>query len=158
MLNQKLITQFKDSLWGDRLKFTPQRLAVLEEVINNESHRECEEIYLALKKRGSNVSRATVYRTMDILVKNGFARKISQPSLFRFICVTIGCASWNVNSSLRSRVAHARSACDYCAMKQATHMLTLIVCNVAVNGSSTSGSPPRNTRIHIGHVSTAGHS
>ena len=76
MINQKIINQFKDSLREDRLKYTPQRLAVLEEIINNESHRECEEIYLALKKRGSDVSRATVYRTMDILVKNGFARKI----------------------------------------------------------------------------------
>ena len=76
MINQKIINQFKDSLREDRLKYTPQRLAVLEEIVNNESHRECEEIYLALKKRGSDVSRATVYRTMDILVKNGFARKI----------------------------------------------------------------------------------
>ena len=76
MANQKLLNQFKENLREDGLKFTPQRLAILEEIINNESHRECEEIYLALKKRGSNVSRATVYRTMDILVKNGFARKL----------------------------------------------------------------------------------
>ena len=76
MINKKLISQFKDSLRADRLKYTPQRLAVLDEIINNESHRECEEIYLSLKKRGSDVSRATVYRTMDILVKKGFARKI----------------------------------------------------------------------------------
>jgi len=76
MANQKLLNQFKENLREDGLKFTPQRLAILEEIINNESHRECEEIYLALKKRGSNVSRATVYRTMDILVKNGFARKM----------------------------------------------------------------------------------
>jgi len=76
MINHKTISQFKDSLRADRLKFTPQRLSVLEEIISNESHRECEKIYLALTKRGSNVSRATVYRTMDILVKNGFARKI----------------------------------------------------------------------------------
>jgi len=76
MENRKLLSQFKDSLRVEGLKFTPQRVAVIEEIIKDIGHRECEEIYLALKKRGRNVSRATVYRTMDILVKNGFARKM----------------------------------------------------------------------------------
>ena len=76
MANRKLLSQFKDSLRAEGLKFTPQRVAVLEEIIKDHGHRECEEIYLSLKKRGSNVSRATVYRTMDILVKNDFARKM----------------------------------------------------------------------------------
>ena len=46
------------------------------EMVNNKEHRECEEIYLALRAAGDNVSRATVYRTMDILVTHNFARKI----------------------------------------------------------------------------------
>ena len=76
MENKKLLSQFKDSLRENGLKFTLKRVAVLEEIVNDHGHRECEEIYLALKKRGSYVSRATVYRTMNILVKNGFARKM----------------------------------------------------------------------------------
>jgi Fur family ferric uptake transcriptional regulator len=51
-------------------------VAVLEEVLKDQGHRECEDIYLALKQSGGSVSRATVYRTMDILVKNGYARKM----------------------------------------------------------------------------------
>ena len=76
MENQKLLSHFRNILRKDGLKYTPQRVAVLEEIINDKGHRECEEIYLALKQNGSNVSRATVYRTMAILVKNGFARKV----------------------------------------------------------------------------------
>ena len=76
MINKKLLSQFKDSLRADGLKYTPQRIAVLEEIIKDKGHRECEDIYLALKQNGSQVSRATVYRTMAILVKNGFARKM----------------------------------------------------------------------------------
>jgi Fur family ferric uptake transcriptional regulator len=51
-------------------------VAVLEEVLKDQGHRECEDIYLALRQKGSHVSRATIYRTMDILVKNDFARKM----------------------------------------------------------------------------------
>ncbi len=76
MANQTLLNQFKENLRANGLKYTPQRVAILEEIINNKSHRECEEIYLALKKKGIEVSRATVYRTLDILVINGFARKL----------------------------------------------------------------------------------
>ena len=72
----ELLNRFKDVLHQNGLKFTPQRIDVFEEIIYNDGHRECEDIYLALKQRDRNVSRATVYRTMDILVKNDFARKL----------------------------------------------------------------------------------
>ena len=76
MVDQKLLSQFKTILRQDKLKFTPQRVAVLEEVIQGDSHRECEDIYLALKQNGKHISRATVYRTMDILVRSNIARKM----------------------------------------------------------------------------------
>ena len=76
MENQKLLNQFREILNREGLKFTLQRVAILEEIIEDHGHRECEEIYLSLKLKGMNVSRATVYRTMDILVINGFARKL----------------------------------------------------------------------------------
>ena len=77
MADQKLLNRFKEALTKEGLKYTPQRTAVLEEIIKDKGHRESEEIYLALKKRGQHVSRATVYRTMDILVNNDFARKMN---------------------------------------------------------------------------------
>jgi len=77
MTDQKLLNRFKEALKKEGLKYTPQRTAVLEEIIKDKGHRESEEIYLALKKSGQHVSRATVYRTMDILVNNGFARKMN---------------------------------------------------------------------------------
>ena len=77
MTDQNLLNRFKEALKKLGLKYTPQRTAVLKEIIKDKGHRESEEIYLALKKGGQHVSRATVYRTMDILVNNGFARKIN---------------------------------------------------------------------------------
>ena len=76
MANKKLLDQFRDTLKREGLKFTPQRVAVLEEIVSEHGHRECEDIYLSLQQKGQYISRATVYRTMDILVKNNFARKM----------------------------------------------------------------------------------
>ena len=76
MENQELLRGFRDILRREGFKYTSQRVAVLKEVLKEKGHRECEDIYLALKKSVRHVSRATVYRTMDILVNNGYARKI----------------------------------------------------------------------------------
>jgi Fur family ferric uptake transcriptional regulator len=75
-MNQKSIDRLKQVLRKENLKFTPQRLAILEEVLSSDEHRECEDIYYALKQKGVNSSRATVYRTMDILCEYDFARKL----------------------------------------------------------------------------------
>ena len=75
-MENELLEKFKSALKTENMKFTPQRLSVLLEMVNNKEHRECEEIYLALRSTGDNVSLATVYRTMDILVAHDFARKI----------------------------------------------------------------------------------
>jgi len=77
MENEKLLSDFKDVLKKEELKVTPQRIAVLEEIIKDKGHRESEDIYMAIKSRKTHVSRATVYRTLDILVQNGFARKLN---------------------------------------------------------------------------------
>ena len=76
MKNNELYNHFKQVLSKQGLKLTPQRINILNEVIENHDHRECEEIYLDLKSKQKKVSRATVYRTMEILVQNGFARKL----------------------------------------------------------------------------------
>ena len=53
-----------------------KRLSIFDEVIYGEKHRECEEICESLKRKKYNVSRATVYRTLDILIKYEFVRKM----------------------------------------------------------------------------------
>ena len=67
---------FIQALKKEQLKFTNQRLAIFEEVLYGKKHRECEEILDSLKNKNFNVSRATVYRTLDILVKYNFIRKM----------------------------------------------------------------------------------
>ena len=68
--------KFIEALKQENLKFTNQRFAIFEDVLYGKKHRECEEICAALKKKKHNVSRATVYRTLDILIKYDFVRKM----------------------------------------------------------------------------------
>tara|TARA_X000000368_G_scaffold227211_1_gene179338 strand:+ start:915 stop:1286 length:372 start_codon:yes stop_codon:yes gene_type:complete len=59
------------------LRYTSQRQAVWDEIKNSTEHRDAEEIYLHLNNRKKiKVSRATVYRTIDVLVKNKLVRKM----------------------------------------------------------------------------------
>ena len=70
------ISHFKQALRAESLRLTSQRLTVLEDILASEEHRECDDIFLSLCGRGIPVSRATIYRTLDILEKVGFVRKM----------------------------------------------------------------------------------
>ena len=70
------INRFKQALRTGSLRLTSQRLAVLEDILVSEEHRECDDIFISLRERGIPVSRATIYRTLDILEKVGFVRKM----------------------------------------------------------------------------------
>ena len=68
--------KFVEALKQEKLKSTNQRFAIFEDVLYGEKHRECEEVLDSLMKKEINVSRATVYRTLDILVKYALIRKM----------------------------------------------------------------------------------
>ena len=63
-------------LKSEGLRYTDQRQAIWDEIRNSNEHRDAEDIYLKLKERNVKVSRATVYRTIDVLVKNRLVRKM----------------------------------------------------------------------------------
>ena len=73
----KHIDILKDILKSEGLRYTKQRQIVWDEIINSVEHRDAEEIYLEIKKKNKiKVSRATVYRTIDVLIKNDLVRKM----------------------------------------------------------------------------------
>ena len=66
----------RKALKKEGLRYTQQRQLIWDELCSSEDHRDAEEIYLSLRKDGVNASRATVYRTIDVLVKNKLVRKL----------------------------------------------------------------------------------
>ena len=75
-VSNKMIDKFKEALSSEGLRFTRQRLNVLTDMMRTSRHRDCEEIYDSLQNNRIKVSRATVYRTLDVLTKHGFIRKL----------------------------------------------------------------------------------
>tara|TARA_B100000131_G_C18116817_1_gene611552 strand:+ start:1073 stop:1501 length:429 start_codon:yes stop_codon:yes gene_type:complete len=75
-LNDKIINQFKEALKTEGLRFTSQRLAVLEDIVTSSDHRDCDQIHLSINKGKNKVSKATVYRTVDVLLEHNFVRKL----------------------------------------------------------------------------------
>ncbi len=75
------INKLKDILKKEGLRYTKQRQQVWDEIRSSSEHRDAEEIYIEINKAskskpGEKVSRATVYRTIDVLVKNNLVRKM----------------------------------------------------------------------------------
>ncbi|MBE0447331.1 MAG: transcriptional repressor [Actinobacteria bacterium] len=68
--------QFKSYIEEKGLLFTPERQSVAEEVFSSHDHLDAEKVLKSLRVRGSKVSRATVYRTLDLLVESGLVEKI----------------------------------------------------------------------------------
>ena len=72
----KNIQILKEVLQKEGLRFTRQRLAVWTEIGISREHRDADDIYISIRSKGVKVSRATVYRTIDVLVKNELVRKL----------------------------------------------------------------------------------
>jgi Fur family ferric uptake transcriptional regulator len=62
---------FEQYLHKHDLKFTPQRIAIFNAVFATHRHFNADEMVDILKERGQDISRASVYRTLDLLVKSG---------------------------------------------------------------------------------------
>ena len=106
----------RNALKKEGLRHTIQRQAVWDEIKSNDDHRDAEQIYSALRKNNLNVSRATVYRTIDVLYKNNLIRKIElgdSPSKYEnkvnsdhhdhIICVQVGRIDEFVDDKIESQ-------------------------------------------------------
>jgi Fur family ferric uptake transcriptional regulator len=67
--------RFLSFLRERRHRVTAERLALLDEVFRQHGHIDAEQLLAAARGRGLKISRATVYRNLDLLVASGLARK-----------------------------------------------------------------------------------
>jgi Fur family ferric uptake transcriptional regulator len=66
---------FVQHLRDNNLKVTRERIMLLEELFNSQGHLDADSLLFQLRNQGKKVSRVTIYRTLDLLVQCGLARK-----------------------------------------------------------------------------------
>lgn len=67
--------RFQELLEERNLKYTYERKFIFEEVQKLKDHFDADSLYETFKKRGSRVSRDTVYRTLPLLLESGVIQK-----------------------------------------------------------------------------------
>ena len=69
-------TELRDKLIGKELKVTPQRIAILEAIIQLNNHPTADNIIDYIRNYHPNIATATVYKVLDALNENGLIRKV----------------------------------------------------------------------------------
>ncbi|HYE78292.1 MAG TPA: Fur family transcriptional regulator [bacterium] len=69
--------RFAEYLRTHGYKSTPERMTVMEEVLSAMAHFTVDDLYDQLRARGEKrVSRATIYRTLELLAESGLVNKL----------------------------------------------------------------------------------
>ena len=68
--------RFRKFLLSHNLKLTKERESLMRAIFAAHYHFEADELLFRLKEQGVKTSRATVYRTLDLLVKSGLVRRV----------------------------------------------------------------------------------
>jgi Fur family transcriptional regulator, ferric uptake regulator len=70
------IARFQDFLQQQGQKLTSERTALVREIFSIHYHFEADELLFKMKEKNVKISRATVYRTLELLVKSGMVRRV----------------------------------------------------------------------------------
>jgi Fur family ferric uptake transcriptional regulator len=75
MSQPRELESFLRYLRDRRHRVTAERLALFDEIFSQHGHIDADGLLAAMRQRGLKISRATVYRNLDLLVSSGLARK-----------------------------------------------------------------------------------
>ena len=76
---QALIGDFTKYLHSKGLRFTEERKDILEHIFAAHTHFEADDLQMRLREVGHRVSKATIYRTLKLLVEAGVLRQTVTP-------------------------------------------------------------------------------
>jgi Fur family ferric uptake transcriptional regulator len=68
--------KFKEFLTARGLRFTRERARLLDKIFSTHKHFEADELLVDMRSGGVRVSKATIYRTLALLVQSGLLRQV----------------------------------------------------------------------------------
>ncbi len=72
---QTALQKLRSYLRDNQLRFTNERLIILEEIFSFPSHFDAEQLFIHIRRKHHHISRATVYRTLDLLSQISILKK-----------------------------------------------------------------------------------
>ena len=75
-IQSQILETFRKHLKSNGLKLTLERRAILEQVFAYDDHFQADDLLVRMRQSGYRVSRATVYRTLPLLVKSGLLTEV----------------------------------------------------------------------------------
>ena len=69
MINKKAHDAFTQFLKKESHRITPERFEVMDFALEYDGHFGADELYVLMKTKNSNISRATVYNTLELLAQ-----------------------------------------------------------------------------------------
>jgi Fur family ferric uptake transcriptional regulator len=79
MNRQSLVNEFAEFLRERGLRMTGERRHILEHIFGAHTHFEAEDLHTRLRSAGHRIARATVYRTLALLVEANIIRQVVAP-------------------------------------------------------------------------------
>jgi len=73
---QTEIDVFREFLAQKGMRATPEREAIVMEVFAEHDHFDVEELIMRLRQKGQRISRASVYRTLALLVESSLVQEV----------------------------------------------------------------------------------
>ncbi|HVR43791.1 MAG TPA: transcriptional repressor [Thermoanaerobaculia bacterium] len=149
------VDRFQDYLQEQGLKLTNERRALVREIFSTHYHFDADELLFKLKDKNVKISRATIYRSLELLVKSGMVRRVhlgedhyhyervTRDDLHHdhLICTTCGGVIEFHDESLEAR---QREICDRHRFTPTFHNLQILgICTACRRKGEEPDSPDR---------------
>jgi Fur family ferric uptake transcriptional regulator len=70
------IQKFRGYTKGKGLRNTPERETIIEEIFSVHDHFDVDELFLRLRNKNKRVSKASLYRTIPLLIESGLIKEV----------------------------------------------------------------------------------
>ena len=156
---EREVNRFQNFLGTQGLRLTRERIALVREIFSTHYHFEADELLFKMKQKSVKISRATVYRTLELLVKSGLVRRVhlgedhyhyehvsGDSHHDHLVCTVCGSVIEFHDEELERR---QREICDRKKFTPTFHNLQILgVCDACRRKGQTPETPDRVRMIH----------